>query len=431
MRREIERFARAREGAATVTTVVFLVFLLGVIGLTVDVGRAYIEHSRLQNFVDAAASAAALELDGEPDSLDRARSVLRAESLAARAIYSENAGSAFTITPTFLTGPPTRDANGAFDFEGLRTETASEASHLVAQVSGRSVAWSLLTLLTPEAGGFSMSASAVASVARTTARDIEVTFAVDNSPSMLIGATPDAISELRRTENCAFACHYNESDVRAFFDGLRATDRAVRLHAAIDSIQATLELAQSATLSGGASIFFDVNTFAYEFEPLPGGRGDVDDLSAEAIGAILPAPEPNSNRFEATDPRRLGDLAARVRQKVEFGPDRDQAVVVITDGVADFRDGSRRIRAFSPADCAELKALGVTVGVIYTTYLPLPANGFWRNNVDPIDEDIAPNLEACASPGFFFEAAFAEDIEAAFTELLRRQITVEGVTLTD
>jgi uncharacterized membrane protein len=47
-----------------VALVVSMVFLLGMVGLAIDLGRMYIAKSEAQSFVDSAALAAAAQLNG-------------------------------------------------------------------------------------------------------------------------------------------------------------------------------------------------------------------------------------------------------------------------------------------------------------------------------------------------------------------------------
>jgi hypothetical protein len=60
-----------------------------------------------------------------------------------------------------------------------------------------------------------------------------------------------------------------------------------------------------------------------------------------------------------------------------------------------------------------MKARGIKIAVLYTTYLALPTNGWYTSWIDPfnkgpygpsINSQIAKNMESCASPGFYFVA---------------------------
>ena len=108
-----------------------------------------------------------------------------------------------------------------------------------------------------------------------------------------------------------------------------------------------------------------------------------------------------------------------------------QFVFLMTDGVQDVQgncvDG-HCTQAFDPAQCAALKAKGVTIGVIYTTYLQMNYDVRYLDLVQPFINQIAPNLQACASPGWFYQASDATDIQAAINALFQ-QATGHGILI--
>lgn len=71
------RGAGRQRGAFLVLAAILIAALLGITALGIDVGRAYALRSEMQNAVDAAALAAAAELDAGPDARERARSAAR------------------------------------------------------------------------------------------------------------------------------------------------------------------------------------------------------------------------------------------------------------------------------------------------------------------------------------------------------------------
>ena len=74
-----------------------------------------------------------------------------------------------------------------------------------------------------------------------------------------------------------------------------------------------------------------------------------------------------------------------------------------------------------PADCAKLKSNGVTVIVVYTTYLAMPGIPEYDSSVAHMATDIAPNLQACASsPSWFFEATDGPAIGAAMSAAFQK-----------
>src|SRR5579872_3659268 len=69
----LRRGQLGQDGYILVTLTIGLVFLLGVVGLAIDIGRMYITRAEAQSFADAAALFAAQQLDGTPEGISRAQ----------------------------------------------------------------------------------------------------------------------------------------------------------------------------------------------------------------------------------------------------------------------------------------------------------------------------------------------------------------------
>ncbi len=258
-----------------------------------------------------------------------------------------------------------------------------------------------------------------------TSPDLEITVFLDNSASMLIGATPQDIAELEAMFGCAFACHNDIGGHHATYEEALDAGVATRLDVARDSILRTFEIADVNAQLGLSTTYFDIRTFSYG--PVDIVRGTSTELlgsAGDAVRNIEPAAADFSvDVYAATDYAAAFTMADDVLAKVDTYPDREHFLLLITDGVDDFararRNGSRRyIQPFDPDLCDEIKQRGVRVGVIYTTYFEIPSNSFWRNNVQPFNDQIGPSLAECATPGWYFEAQYAEDIDAAFRQLM-------------
>jgi hypothetical protein len=61
--------------------------------------------------------------------------------------------------------------------------------------------------------------------------------------------------------------------------------------------------------------------------------------------------------------------------------------------------GSRRQSLMDPGWCTTIKNRGIRIAVIYTTYLPLPTNSWYKTYISPFQAEIGPTLQSCASPG--------------------------------
>ena len=68
------RSPRRQRGAMIITAALFLLFLLGFMGIALDFGRLFVARTELQTAVDSCALAAAAELNGESTAINRARS---------------------------------------------------------------------------------------------------------------------------------------------------------------------------------------------------------------------------------------------------------------------------------------------------------------------------------------------------------------------
>jgi hypothetical protein len=87
--------------------------------------------------------------------------------------------------------------------------------------------------------------------------------------------------------------------------------------------------------------------------------------------------------------------------------------------------------------CTAMKARGIKIAVLYTTYLALPTNGWYTSWIDPfnkgpygpsINSQIAKNMESCASPGFYFEVSPTDGISQAMTALFQKVVTAARLT---
>ncbi len=106
-----------------------------------------------------------------------------------------------------------------------------------------------------------------------------------------------------------------------------------------------------------------------------------------------------------------------------------EVLFIVTDGVEDEQSGaaySRRstISAVRPEGnssstnwCTTIKNRGIKIAILYTDYLAVPANSFYVSYVAPIQSDIGPALQACATPGLFYDAAIGSDLGAALSAL--------------
>jgi hypothetical protein len=80
--------------------------------------------------------------------------------------------------------------------------------------------------------------------------------------------------------------------------------------------------------------------------------------------------------------------------------------------------------AKSPDWCTTIKNRGIRIAVLYTDYISLGTSNSWYNSwVAPIQSNIGPRLEACASPGLYYEVTTDGDISAAMNALFQEAVS--------
>ena len=113
--------------------------------------------------------------------------------------------------------------------------------------------------------------------------------------------------------------------------------------------------------------------------------------------------------------------------------DKPQEVLfIVTDGVEDeLSGGSRLEQAINDLGnapngnssgtnwCTTIKNRGIKIAILYTDYLPVPTDSWYTSHIGPILSDVGPALQACASPGLFYDAGvdasnLGQDLAALF-----------------
>ena len=101
----------------------------------------------------------------------------------------------------------------------------------------------------------------------------------------------------------------------------------------------------------------------------------------------------------------------------QAGDTPQEVLFIVTDGAEDEKSGGSRIQqaindlGSAPGGksngtnwCTAIKNCGIKIAILYTDYLAVPANSWYENWIAPIQSDIGPALQACATPGLFYDA---------------------------
>ncbi len=116
----------------------------------------------------------------------------------------------------------------------------------------------------------------------------------------------------------------------------------------------------------------------------------------------------------------------------QVGDTPQEVLFFVTDGVEDENNGGRLIQPINTGTstnyCTTIKNRGIKIAILYTEYLPVSVNSYYQAHVAPIQSKVGPALQACASPGLFYDAAIGADLGVALSSLF--QAVVQSANLT-
>ena len=280
---------------------------------------------------------------------------------------------------------------------------------------------------------------------------------LDNTPSMGVAATPADVTKMvnNTPDQCAFACHdlSNPNDYYSLAKSLGVTMR-------IDVLRtATQQLMDTAKTTAVFSNQFRMAIYTFGASAKSTGLTAIQSLTTNLTTAKTAAATidlmtvPYQNYASDTD-TDFGDVLTDANKAISTPGDGTTAgspqkyLFFVSDGVADRVNGSpgcgqpvtngsdpqtgkSYVRCQEPLDvsfCTTLKNRGVKIAVLYTTYLPLPTNAWYMSWIAPFSNQIGANMQACASPGLYFEVSPTQGISEAMTALFQKAVAQARLT---
>jgi hypothetical protein len=308
---------------------------------------------------------------------------------------------------------------------------------------GANVDTSLLNIIGINA--FALSGSSSATFSKAPYIDFYVL--LDNSPSMGVGATDADIATMvaNTSDKCAFACH-DTSNKNSYYNLAKKLGVTMR----IDVLRtATQQLMDTAKSTAEVADQFHMAVYTFGADATSMGLSKVVPLTGDLTAAKASANAvdlmtvPNSSYNNDMDTPMDAVLAAIDKEIPQPGDggtpqSRQKIVFLVSDGVADqnkpagcsrpLSSGIRCQEPLNPDLCLKLRNRGVKIAVLYTTYLPLPTNAWYNTWLKPFQSTIPVNMQACATPGLYFEVSPSGGIAAAMTALFRQAILVARLT---
>ncbi|MFO1150870.1 MAG: TadE/TadG family type IV pilus assembly protein [Alsobacter sp.] len=412
------RWRRDDGGSFGVALAIALVPLIGALGGAVDLAYYY----RVKTKLDIAADAALLAVVGN--------SAMQTDPVAAQrsgeAIFAAEAGD-----PAFVRLVTTKldiTDNGL-----TRTATLSYAG---------SYATRFIQILGIRS--LDLQGSATSSIQKSPFIDFYLL--LDNTPSMGVGATTADIDKMvaNTSDKCAFACH-DASNKNDYYSLAKKLGVTMRIDVVRQATQQLIDTAQQTSVDGqyrvaiytygqtAASLGLKKN--APLTSNLPNAKSQAGDIDLMIV--------PNSTFNNDMDSPHESVLAG-INAEIPAPGDGSSAaspqkiLFLVSDGVTDADmpagctrplSGSKRCQQpLNPAQCTAIKNRGVKIAVLYTTYLPLPTNSWYKTWISPFQTTISSNMQACSSPGLFFEVSPSQGIADAMLALFTKATLAARLT---
>lgn len=264
---------------------------------------------------------------------------------------------------------------------------------------------------------------------------IDFNLLLDVSQSMGLAATQTGINQMIAATGCQFGCHVTGES--ANYDYAKANRIPMRIDILRDATDALISKAMS--LAQAPDQFkVGITTFDRTSTQLAALSSSLSSVRSASAGIDLPTVYDGTQTNDA-----LRDLNGQLTASLD-GSAADKPikfVFLVTDGVQDgFYTGwmppvglptsapgygTGMESPVSPTACDDMKAKGITVAVLYTTYVPFSG---WQYTqlIGTFADSIVPNLKACASPDFFFQATEATEINTAMQAMFAKAVATAG-----
>jgi Flp pilus assembly protein TadG len=413
------RFRSSRAGGVAILFALSLPVLLGAVGSAVD----YTYTSRAKTKLDGVADIAALTGVKISSNLPTA-AVARTNAIAS---FNANNDGMGRVTLNSLTITVTDDGL-------VRSSRVTYTATVQTSFMG------LFGYSTMQIGGTSTASSNLPTY-------IDFYLLLDNSPSMGIGATNADIATMMANtpDRCGFACHDLSDPSGNYYQVAKRLNVAMRIDVVRQATQQLMDTARSTQVSNGQ---FRAAIYTYGASCQVTGLTEIASLTSNLANAkaranaidLMTIPYQNYNQDQCTD--NTGNLTAINRLIATPGDGStagspQKVLMLVADGVTDANypstctratvSGGRCQEPLNPAMCETIKNRGIRIAVLYTTYLPLD-NDWYRNWIAPFQPTIGTKMQACASPGLYFEVSPTQGIAEAMTALFRKAIATARLT---
>ncbi|MBB4063722.1 pilus assembly protein [Gellertiella hungarica] len=428
----LKRIFKNKQGNFGLTTAFLMAPLMAMAGIALDFGNAYVLRNDLQNAADAAVVGAISEKStGVTASYWQDNGAVGAAERDAVKLFTAQVQPRSDLKLVSTNASVTKTGNLLKSTLTYRAEVKT----IFSQIIGKNT--------------ITFKGTATAEYSTQTFRQFYVL--LDNTPSMGVGATTADINKMvaNTSDKCAFACHIVDNGVENtgdYYNLAKKLGVTIRIDVVAQAVASLMDTAIR-TRSTGDQYSMSVYTFGEKAE-------DVKPLEVASMTSDLANIKTKANKIQLMtipyqgynmDQQTSFDTALTQMKSIigsqgtgasALNP--EKVVFFVSDGVGDSKKpvGCTKplyssTRCQEPIDlkyCDALKANGIKIAVLYTTYLPLPTNGWYNTWIAPFQNQISTNMRACASEGLFFEVSPTQGIAEAMNALFLRIVTTPRLT---
>jgi Flp pilus assembly protein TadG len=405
----LRHFSSDNRGSIATTFALVLVPVIGLVGMGVDYTTGASIKARLDDIADSASLAAVT-----PTMLSQSD---QASVNTATTLFNSQAALIPGIGDISLSVTP--QDNGL-----QRTVTVTYSTTRKTLFGG------LVGASTMALGGSSQSSAMVPP-------NIDFYLLLDNSPSMAIAATSAGIATMvaHTPDQCAFGCHESDTSPNDYYGLARSLGVTLRMDLLRQATQNLMATAQTTQSTNNAHYRAAIYTFNLGFNTISPLTSSLNAAQSQAGNIdVYEVPYQNWNNDTITNytnaMTQVNSIMPNPGNGTNQAGDTPQEVLFfVTDGVEDETVGGSRVQSLmDPSYCTTIKNRGIRIAVLYTTYLPLPTNSWYKSYIAPFQANIGPNLQSCASPGLYFQVSADQDISAAMIALFNTAITTAHLT---
>ena len=274
----------------------------------------------------------------------------------------------------------------------------------------------------------------------------------DISNSMGLAATSDGIDALRAAtfkatngaDSCELACHSDPDPKNDFLAIAQANNITLRIDVERQAIQLVLDKAKETEIVPGQYRFalYPFSNALYTYQSLTADLGAV-----RRVADCVRLRGVNNDSCPTRDSAatHMTEAVAAMDQQIPTPGDGRSAgspktfLFIISDGMS-FDWSAIKAGPLDSSACAPIKARGIIISVLYTTYvIPkpnpyLPTGGInytYDTTVKPFREPVdqlSANLKACASPGYFFQATEGSEISDQVVNMFNTALRTARIT---